>query len=77
VVGTEGEAPSGGVSQQCGGSTISAFSHALREHFLAWQTLGRKLGQVAGLPPALAQRLASEPSDHPDHIYGRRRQELL
>jgi hypothetical protein len=32
---------------------------------------------VAGLPSALAQRLAPEPCDHPDHIPGGRRQERL
>jgi hypothetical protein len=32
---------------------------------------------VAGLPPALAQRLAPAPGDHLDHIHGCRRQELL
>jgi hypothetical protein len=39
--------------------------------------IGGQLGQVAGLPPALAQRLAPEPGDDLDHIHGRRRQELL
>jgi hypothetical protein len=32
---------------------------------------------VAELPPALAQSLAPEPGDHPDHIHGCRGQELL
>ena len=50
---------------------------ALTEHRLARQRIGGQLGQVTGLPPALAQRLAPEPGDHPDHIHGRRRQELL
>src|SRR5687768_4762845 len=39
--------------------------------------MGGQPRQVAGLPPALAQRLAPEPGDHPDHIHGGRRQELL
>jgi hypothetical protein len=32
---------------------------------------------VAELPPALAQSLAPEPGDHPDHMHGCRGQELL
>jgi hypothetical protein len=32
---------------------------------------------MAGRPPAFAQRLASEPGDHPDDIHGRRREEVL
>jgi hypothetical protein len=39
--------------------------------------MGGKPGQVAGLPPALPQRLAPEPGDHPYHIHGGCRQELL
>jgi hypothetical protein len=39
--------------------------------------MGCQLGRVAGLPPAFAHRLAPEPGDHPDHMHGRRRQELL
>jgi hypothetical protein len=39
--------------------------------------MGWQLGEVAGLPPAFAQRLAPEPGDHPDDIHGRRREELL
>jgi hypothetical protein len=39
--------------------------------------MGCQLGQVAGRPPAFTQRLVPEPGDHPDHIHGRRRQELL
>jgi hypothetical protein len=35
------------------------------------------LGKVARLPPTLPQRFTPEPGDHPDHIHGRRRQELL
>jgi hypothetical protein len=35
------------------------------------------LGQVAGRPPAFAQRLAPQPGDHPDHMHGGRRQKLL
>src|ERR687885_807103 len=36
-----------------------------------------QLGQLAAPPPALAQRLAPEPGDDPDHMHGRRRQERL
>jgi hypothetical protein len=39
--------------------------------------MGGQLGKVAGLPPALAQRPAPEPGDHPDHMHGGCRQELL
>jgi hypothetical protein len=39
--------------------------------------MGRQVGQVAGLPPAFTQWLAPQPGDHPDHIHGRCRQELL
>jgi hypothetical protein len=39
--------------------------------------MGCQLGKVAGLPPALSQRLTPEPGDHPYDIHGRRRQELL
>jgi hypothetical protein len=39
--------------------------------------MGCQLGKVAGFPPALAQRLAPEPGDHPDHMHRRCRQELL
>src|SRR5262245_14995182 len=39
--------------------------------------MGCQLGEVTGLSPALAQRLAPEPGDDPDHIHGRRRQGLL
>ena len=52
-------------------------SPPLTEHRLARQWIGCQLGKVARLPPALAQRFAPEPSDHPDHIHGCCRQELL
>jgi hypothetical protein len=39
--------------------------------------MGCQLGQVAGLPPAFAQRLTPEPIDHPDDMHGCRREELL
>jgi hypothetical protein len=39
--------------------------------------MGCQLGQVAGLPPALAHSLAPEPGDHPDHMHGCRGQERL
>jgi hypothetical protein len=39
--------------------------------------MGCQQGQVAGLPPAFARRLAPEPGAHPDRRHGRRPQELL
>ena len=39
--------------------------------------MGCQLGEVAKRPPAFAQRLAPQPGDHPDHIHGGRRQQLL
>jgi hypothetical protein len=39
--------------------------------------MGRQLGQVAGLPPALAQGLTSQPRDHPYHMHGGGIQQLL
>jgi hypothetical protein len=39
--------------------------------------MGGQLGKVAGRPPALAQRPAPEPGDHPDHMHGGCRRELL
>jgi hypothetical protein len=35
------------------------------------------LGKVARLPQAFAHRLAPQLGDHPDHIHGCRRPELL
>jgi hypothetical protein len=39
--------------------------------------MGRKLGKVAGLPSAFAQRLAPEPGDYPGDIHGGCREEML
>jgi hypothetical protein len=39
--------------------------------------MGCQLGKVARLPPTFTQRHVPEPGNHPDHIHGGRRQELL
>src|SRR5215216_3447626 len=52
-------------------------SHSLTEYRLARQGMRRQAGEMAWLPPALAQRLAPEPGDDADHIHGGCRQELL